>query len=140
MTLLHISEDGLAAIRRHGAEEFPHECCGVMIGDVEGDSRTVRELRRLPNVHEEQHERRYLISPDEMFRLLQEERRTGLKVLGFYHSHPNHPARPSEYDRDWASPWYIYIIVSVQDGTPQDLTGWQLNAELSAFDPVPVGG
>jgi len=70
-----------------------------------------------------------------MFQLLREERTTGVKVLGFYHSHPNHPAVPSGYDRDWASPWYTYIIVSILDGTPDNLTAWVLDDDGAEFLP-----
>src|SRR5579871_1749109 len=136
--VIRLSEEQAAAIRDHGARDFPHECCGVILGDVEGGIKVVRELRPVENVHEEGHERRYLISPDQMFALLQEERRTGRKILGFYHSHPNHPARPSEYDRDWASPWYTYIIVSVMNGIPTDMTAWQLDDDQKAFEPEEI--
>lgn len=152
-----MSETHLEAIRRHGVEAFPRECVGVLLGDVSGNVKIVREVRGLDNTfapsedfersvlaqEELQNapstaeavgqERRYLVSPDTMFALMQEERRTKRKVLGFYHSHPNHPARPSAYDREWASPWYTYIIVSVLDGKPDALNAWQLNDDRAAF-------
>lgn len=131
--MIRITEEQLEAIRSHGVKDFPYECCGVILGDVEGEIKVVRELRPLENVHEDGHERRYLISPNEMFALMQEERRTKRKILGFYHSHPNHPAKPSVVDRDWASPWYTYIIVSVMDGRPADLTAWQLDEDRQGF-------
>ncbi len=154
--MIRLSEADLDAIRVHGAATFPNECCGVMLGDVEGADKRVREIRPLANVFEPSagfetsvlpagaaaedvatvgQERRYFVSPQEMFALMQEERRTKRKVLGFYHSHPNHPARPSAYDREWASPWYTYIIVSVLDGRPDDLTAWQLDDDRQAFSP-----
>ena len=133
--MIRLTEAHLEAIRAHGVQEFPHECCGVILGDVEAGVKIVRELRPLSNVHEEGHERRYLISPDEMFALLQEERRTKRKILGFYHSHPNHPAQPSVYDRDWATSWYTYIIVSILDGKPDALTSWQLDDDRQNFLP-----
>jgi proteasome lid subunit RPN8/RPN11 len=154
--MIRLSEADLDAIRAHGAATFPNECCGVMLGDVEGADKRVREIRPLANVFEPSaefetsvlpadtaaedvatigQERRYFVSPQEMFALMQEERRTKRKVLGFYHSHPNHPARPSAYDREWASPWYTYIIVSVMEGRPDDLTAWQLDDDRQAFSP-----
>ena len=154
--MIRLSDAHLDAIRAHGAATFPNECCGVLLGDVEGTEKTVREVRPLANVFEPSaefetsvlpegadtanvdavgQERRYFVSPQEMFALMQEERRTQRKVLGFYHSHPNHPARPSAYDREWASPWYTYIIVSVMDGRPADLTAWQLDDDRQAFSP-----
>ena len=83
-------------------------------------------------------ERRYLVAPETMFALMQEERRSKRKVLGFYHSHPNHPARPSVYDREWASPWYTYIIVSILEGRDDALTAWQLTEDRAAFDPEEI--
>lgn len=150
--MILLSEAHLEAIRSHGASTFPYECCGVLLGDVEGDVRMVREVRAMSNVFEPSaefeasvqapataeaaavgQERRYFVSPQEMFALMQEERRTKRKVLGFYHSHPNHPARPSLYDREWASPWYTYIIVSVIEGRPDALTAWRLDDDRQAF-------
>ncbi len=104
-----------------------------MLGTIEGDLKVVRKLNEIPNVHEDGHERRYLISPDEMFRLEREARSGGLKILGFYHSHPDHPARPSGYDRDWAWPWYSYIIVSSRQGVTGEMTCWELDEERNAF-------
>ena len=131
--MIQLLEEHILAIQDHGVREFPHECCGVILGDVENYLKIVRELRPLTNVHEEGHERRYLVSPDEMFALMQEERQTKRKVLGFYHSHPNHPAEPSIYDRDWAYPWYTYIIVSIQNGIPEKMTAWILNEDSTEF-------
>ncbi len=143
-----------AAIEEHGASAFPRECCGVLLGDLDGDSRVVREARPLdnafaPSLEFEQtverdadeavgQERRYLISPDAMFALMREERRTKRKVLGFYHSHPNHPARPSETDRVWAMNWYSYLILSVQNGRPAELTCWRLAVDGAAFEAEEV--
>jgi proteasome lid subunit RPN8/RPN11 len=145
-----LSDAQLAAIRAHGVEEFPRECCGVLLGDVEGEEKRVHEVRSLPNTFEPSEEfersagtvgdapvgqeRRYMVSPDVMFHLMQEERRTGRKVLGFYHSHPDHPARPSEYDRVWAMPWYSYIILSVLRGVPDAMTSWTLSQDGGRFD------
>ena len=165
--MIRLSDLHLGAIRQHGADTFPHECVGVLLGSVDGDTKTVEEVRSLPNTFEPSEEfersvfndfnhdepqavpqgekvqtfgqeRRYLLSPDTMFALMQEERRTRRKVLGFYHSHPDHPARPSIYDREWASPWYTYIIVSVLQGKPDALTAWQLSDDRAAFNPEEI--
>ena len=152
--MIRLSEVHLDAVRAHGVETFPNECCGVILGDVEAGIKVVQEIRPLPNVFEPSaefetsvlpngaetpvsevgQERRYLVSPDQMFALMQEERRTKRKILGFYHSHPNHPALPSEYDRVWASPWYTYIIVSIRDRQPADLTAWRLDDDGAKFE------
>ncbi|HXG24342.1 MAG TPA: M67 family metallopeptidase [Chthonomonadales bacterium] len=130
---IRLSNSLLAEIRAHAARDYPHECCGVLLGTTENDVKTVTALRAMPNVHEEGHERRYLIPPDEMFRLEQEARVGSFKILGFYHSHPDHPARPSEYDREWAWPWYSYIIISVIGGEPREMTCWTLDDDREAF-------
>ncbi|HLI49912.1 MAG TPA: M67 family metallopeptidase [Chthonomonas sp.] len=141
------------AISAHGAKDYPRECVGALLGRLEGEIRIVEEARPLPNTFDPSweadvrggaaedvpgQERRYLVAPDAMFRLLREERETGVKVLGFYHSHPDHPARPSVFDRDWASPWYTYCILSVRRGVPQELTAWQLNEAGDAFLEEPI--
>lgn len=133
--MIRLSKIQIEAIKQDGVRDFPHECCGVILGDLVDGVKVVRELRPLSNVHEDGHERRYLVSPDEMLTLMQEERRTKRKILGFYHSHPNHPAIPSEYDRDWASPWYTYIIVSIIDGKPDIISSWLLQDDRLAFTP-----
>ncbi len=131
--MIRLSEALRQEIRAHAARDYPHECCGVLLGTSEGDDKTVIELRPLENVHEEGHERRYLISPEQMFRLEREARSARWKILGFYHSHPDHPARPSEYDRDWAWPWYSYIITAVASGAPTEMTCWVLQEDRGSF-------
>ncbi len=130
---IRLSDELIEAIREHARQDYPYECCGVLLGNVEGETKRVSALRPMSNVHEEGHERRYLISPDAMFRLEREARATGLQILGFYHSHPDHPAQPSEYDREWAWTWYTYIIVSVQRGEPGEMTFWMLQDDRMAF-------
>ena len=151
--MIRLSEAHEQSIRAHGASEFPRECCGVLLGDLDAGVKRVTEVRGLPNtfVPSEEfeqsvagsatpvaeavgQERRFMVSPDAMLSLMREERQTGRKVLGFYHSHPNHPALPSEYDRVWAMPWYSYMIVSVQDGSPAELTCWQLADDGDRFE------
>lgn len=122
-------------IRAHAAHDYPYECCGVLLGEVQGTLKVVTAIKPLENVHEEGHERRFRIDEKAMFQLMREERAGGPKILGFYHSHPDHPARPSGYDLEWASPWYSYIIVAVAKGTPQEMTCWTLNDDGQAFEP-----
>ncbi len=126
-------------ILAHAAREYPYECCGVLLGQVEAETKVVTALKPLANVHEEGHERRYLIAPDEMFRLEREARAERIKILGFYHSHPDHPARPSEYDREWAWPWYSYIIVTVAKGIPGEMMCWTLDDDRQAFEVEEIG-
>ena len=147
--LLLLSKEIKESIAHHASETYPYECVGVLLGTVDGNLRSVQEARPLENSYVPEweaelrpngeafgQERRYLISPHTMLQLMREERVGGAKMIGFYHSHPDHPASPSETDRDWAAPWYLYMIQSVQNGQPDKLTVWQLNDDGTAFDPV----
>jgi proteasome lid subunit RPN8/RPN11 len=125
-----------SAIRRHGEETFPHECCGALIGR---DGR-VSHAVPLPNTTEEGPRRRFLVRPSD-YRMA-EQRASELKgeLLGFYHSHPDHPARPSQFDLDHAWPNFAYVIVSVMSGTARDMTVWFLEEDRSRFDEGELNG
>ena len=129
-----LRQDVNAAIRAHGREAFPHECCGALLGR----DGVVNEAYALPNTTEEGPRRRFLVRPDDYRAAEKRARDTGLELLGFYHSHPDHPARPSQYDLDHAWPSFSYVIVSVMAGADQALTSWQLKDDRSAFDEEPV--
>jgi proteasome lid subunit RPN8/RPN11 len=118
------------AIRRHGSETYPNECCGALIGR----DGVVSSVFALPNTTEEGPRRRFLVRPDDYRQAEKEARSAGGDLLGFYHSHPDHPARPSQYDLDHAWPFFSYIIVSVRGGAPEDMTSWRLREDRSAFD------
>ncbi len=124
-------DGGIAdAIRQHGAETYPNECCGALIGR-DGQ---VTGTFALPNTTDEGPRRRFLVRPDDYRHAEQQAREAGADLLGFYHSHPDHPARPSQYDLDHAWPFFSYIIVSVRAGAPEDMTSWRLREDRSAFD------
>src|SRR6202163_2789357 len=118
------------AIRRHGQETYAHECCSALLGE----SGRVRTIVALPNTTEEGPRRRFLVRPSD-YRLA-ERRATelGAELLGFYHSHPDHPARPSQYDLDHAWPTFAYIIVAVAAGAAGDMTVWYLQDDRSRFE------
>jgi proteasome lid subunit RPN8/RPN11 len=118
------------AIRRHGAETYPNECCGALIGR----DGVITAAFGLPNMTEEGPRRRFLVRPDDYRQAEQRARELGGELLGFYHSHPDHPAQPSQFDLDHAWPSFSYIIVSVQQGEPRDMTSWRLREDRSAFD------
>jgi proteasome lid subunit RPN8/RPN11 len=119
-----------AAIRIHGQQTYPHECCGALIGR----DGFVTAVVALPNTTEEGPRRRFLVRPSDY--QLSERRATELggELLGFYHSHPDHPARPSQYDLDHAWPTFAYIIVAVADGAAGDMTVWYLQEDRSRFE------
>ena len=132
---LSISCALLDRIREHGRTAYPLECCGLLLGRTEPEGKSVVDLKQMQNSREDTPERRYLIAPEDMLDAEKEARRLGIDIIGVYHSHPDHPARPSEFDREHAFPWYSYVIVSVQKGEPDNLTAWVLKDDRSSFDP-----
>ena len=152
--MLKVSKQNLESIRVHGARDYPSECCGMMLGTANGDRKEVREVVALANLRHdpkraqdllplenpgrESERNRFLIDPLEQLKVEKDARARGLDVLGYYHSHPDHPARPSTYDRDHAWPWYSYVIVSVERGEAKSLTSWVLAEDRSEFQEEPV--
>jgi proteasome lid subunit RPN8/RPN11 len=134
MTGVNITPAAGMAIDGHGRETFPHECCGALLGR---DGR-ILDVIPLPNTTEEGPRRRFLVRPEDYRAAEAGASARGHELLGFYHSHPDHPARPSQYDLDHAWPNFLYVIVSVMDGTPTDTTCWRLREDRSAFDHVPL--
>jgi proteasome lid subunit RPN8/RPN11 len=125
-----LTSDVLDAIREHGAEAFPHECCGALIA-VGG---TVVEAFRIENTTTEEAARRFKVSPEDYRVAEKHARARGGSLVGFYHSHPNAPARPSAYDLEHAWPNFTYVIISVRAGVPGDITAWHLRDDRSGFD------
>ena len=139
-TTLWISGHLADKIRAHGAETYPHECCGALLGrDAEAmDPEAVREvlaLFPLVNRRADSPRNRFSLTGQDVLDADRAAQKQGLEVIGWYHSHPDHPARPSQYDQDHAWPWYSYVIVSVENGAPQDMTSWRLNDDRQAFSP-----
>ncbi len=117
-------------IRSHAREVYPDECCGALFGRDE----EVVEAFALPNPTEAGPRRRFLVRPDDYRAAEQRARQRRVELLGFYHSHPDHPARPSQYDLDHAWPFFSYVIISVRSGEPAELTSWRLRDDRSTFD------
>ncbi len=132
--LLSISKELAERIRAHGAETYPHECCGALLGR-DDEAREILGLFPLINRRDDSPQNRFSVTAQDVLDAEKSARRQGLDVVGWYHSHPDHPARPSAYDRDHAWPWYSYIIVSVAQGQPQDMTSWRLNDDRQQFSP-----
>jgi len=124
------------AIRRHGEETFPHECCGALVGRGEAVTATVP----LPNTTEEGPRRRFLVRPADYRMAETRASELGGELLGFYHSHPDHPARPSQFDLDHAWPNFAYIIVAVAAGAAGDMTVWFLKEDRSRFEEGELNG
>lgn len=128
--------DVLQAIRDHGAATYPEECCGFLLGTVSTEGNVVQTIHRIENAQEENRERRFLMGPGDFLKADRAARQLGLDVVGTYHSHPDHPAQPSATDLEHATfPGFTYIIVSVQQGVPGELTTWSLAPDRSCFEP-----
>ena len=140
---LWISSHLAEKIRAHGVETYPHECCGALLGrdrELETGTQTkpVREilgLFPLINRRDDSPRNRFSVTSEDVREAEKAATQQGLDVVGWYHSHPDHPARPSEFDREHAWPWYSYIIVSIHNAAPQDMTSWRLNDDRAAFSP-----
>jgi len=124
------------AIRRHGEETFPYECCGALIGT----GTQVTAAVPLANTTEEGPRRRFLVRPSDYREAERRAAELGAELLGFYHSHPDHPAKPSQFDLDHAWPNFAYVIVSVMSGTARDMTVWFLKDDRSRFDEGELNG
>jgi len=125
-----LNDDVRAHIQNHGRETYPNECCGALIGT----GNVVAECFSLPNMTEEGPRRRFLVRPDDYRAAEKRATELGHELLGFYHSHPDHPARPSQYDLDHAWPVFAYVIIAVAKGEPRAITSWRLREDRSKFD------
>jgi proteasome lid subunit RPN8/RPN11 len=131
-------------IRSHGAETYPHECCGALLGrDTEvAERRVYREihaLHPLVNRRDDSPRNRFSVTSEDVREAEKAARERGLEVVGWYHSHPDHPACPSQYDREHAWPWYSYIIVSVANKVPEEMTSWRLAEDRTEFECEEIG-
>jgi len=124
-----------SAIRNEGQNAYPNECCGVLMGLIaESGTKKVKQTQAINNAQTDSEQyHRFLITPEDMLNAEQTARKLGLDVVGFYHSHPDCPAVPSDYDKDHALPFYSYVIVSVEKGEAKELTSWELAADRTAF-------
>ena len=131
---LEISPVLLARIYSHGEAAYPEEGAGFLLGAVDGERRQVTAILPLDNSREAgTRHNRYLLTPQDFLRGEQEAAHQGLDLLGVFHSHPDHPNRPSEFDREWAMPWFSYIITSVQAGRAAGSRSWRLEEDRSSF-------
>ncbi len=137
--MLNIPAALLQAIQAHGEAAYPNEGAGLLLGTVEAEQKTLAAILPIPNQWEsEEQYHRFLITPEDMLRGETEAARRGLDVVGIFHSHPDHVAVPSGFDRDWALPWYSYIITSVEKAKAVDTRSWLLKEDRSGFDAETV--
>ncbi len=137
---LKIGAGDVKSIHAHAREGYPEEVAGALVGmDVDG-MKIVVDVWRAENTHEEERSRRFLIEPLKIKEFEERADERDMDVLGFYHTHPDHPAEPSEYDRDHAWPGYSYVIASVSENGVEDLRSWSLKNDRSGYDEEPIVG
>ena len=133
--MITIAEKQLTEIREHGVRDYPYECCGLLLGRFGPNGKLVTETYPISNAREESAKRnRFLITPEELMKGERYARDHDLEVVGFYHSHPDSPAVPSQYDLEHAWPTYSYIIVSTQADQASDLFSWEQEPDRSRFN------
>lgn len=121
-------------IHRHARETYPEECSGLIVGMDTGEMKVVVDVWPTDNTHEDERKRRFLIDPMDYMKLEERATERDLDVLGIYHSHPDHPAEPSEYDREHALPGWSYIITSVGEDGIKDTRSWVLRDDRSGYN------
>jgi proteasome lid subunit RPN8/RPN11 len=131
---LKIGPEVLKRIHEHGEQSYPEEGAGLLLGHEGNDLREVVAILPLTNAREDTaRHNRYLITPQDMIAGENEAIRLGLDIVGVFHSHPDHPNRPSEFDREWALPWYSYLITSVSAGKAAGSRSWRLKDDRQEF-------
>jgi len=134
--MLNIFSGHEKIIRAESENAYPNECCGILTGEIDGCGvKTVKHLEAIRNAREDSEQyHRFLITPEDMMQAQKAARERKQEVIGFYHSHPDHPALPSDYDKEHALPFYSYVIVSVMQGKSKELTSWELTADRNKFE------
>ncbi|MDR2825505.1 MAG: M67 family metallopeptidase [Deltaproteobacteria bacterium] len=143
--MIYLPPSMQTAIRAEGEASYPGECCGFILGKEdsgakEADSRIAELILPMVNAREpDKQRRRFRIEPDDFMRADKEATAKGLDIIGFYHSHPDHPAIPSPYDLEHALPFYSYVIVAVDSGKAEALTSWVLSLDRVEFNQEVLG-
>jgi proteasome lid subunit RPN8/RPN11 len=138
MQTLLLIEKFAKEIRAHGVQSYPHECCGALLGVDSDENREVRALFPLVNRRTDSPHNRFSVKAEDVLSAERTARDAGLSVVGWYHSHPDHPALPSEFDREHAWPWYSYVIVSVEKGAAETIASWRLADDRMRFEPEKI--
>ncbi|MDR1492758.1 MAG: M67 family metallopeptidase [Planctomycetaceae bacterium] len=133
--MITLTQEQRETIHKHAETEYPNECCGAMLGRFDGNIRVVHEILPISNQREDAAKyHRFLITPQEFLQCEKQARKENLELVGFYHSHPDHPAEPSQYDLEHSLPVYSYLIISVRQGKPERITSWILQNDRSQFN------
>ena len=133
MSAINLTYDIINQFKKHGEVDYPHECCGFILGSFKDTESIGIEYLPAANTKEENRERRFLIDPMAYQKAEDEADKRGLSVISIVHSHPDHPDEPSDFDRDHAWPGFSYIIISVQNGKSISYKSWQLHSNRNFF-------
>lgn len=131
-SVIHIPRNVYDEMTAHAKEDYPNECCGVITG-INTKVRKVFASYRVKNLNTERTEDRYAVDPREINLIDKEARVEGIEIIGFYHSHPDHPDRPSEFDREMGQAGYSYVIISVNKGGGISARAWTIQGENGPF-------
>ena len=137
---LKIGRGDVDHIHEHAVESYPEECAGTLVGMAVGEMKIVVDVWRAENTHDDERSRRFLIEPLQIKKFEEMAAERDMDLLGFYHSHPDHPAEPSEYDREHAWPYYSYVIASVSGENIDDMRCWVLKDDRSGYEEEPIVG
>ena len=132
---LELSKQILAIIHSHGEASYPEEGAGFLLGSDDGQQRVVSQIFSTENAREDTaRHNRYLVTPEDYLKAEISAEQLGLDLIGVFHSHPDHPNRPSEFDREWAQPFFSYIITSINEGKAVESRSWRLSEDRSKFE------
>ncbi len=132
MTLI-ISKINLDEVIKHALETYPEECCGLLVGKREDERKVVVKVVKCKNVYVGDRKRRYMVDALDIYNVEKDAERHGLMLVGIYHSHPDYPARPSVYDAEVAWSSMSYLIVSIRDKRPEEVTAWIFDKKNEEF-------
>ena len=132
--MIRLDAESVSAIREHGRAAYPEECCGALLGTAGNGAARITRVERVENSSREEKRRRYVIEPLEYIRVERLADADGLTVLGFYHSHPDHPAVPSEYDREHGLPFFHYVVLAVGPESSGEIASYLLSEDRGVFE------
>ena len=139
--MIDIKKNHIDQIKEHAQKDYPYECCGILLGKFENGEKTVTQVLEISNEKEEENRHnRYLIPSSKILETELYAIKNGLDIVGFYHSHPDHPATPSAFDVEHALPVYSYFIVSVYDAKVVNFTLSVLSHDRSKFEEELIKG
>jgi len=131
--MIQITEKIVKKIEYHAERTYPEECCGILLGKSEEGNHYIMDCLEMDNHQDENRRRRFLITPDQYRYAEQTAKKMNSELLGFYHSHPDHPAAPSVFDTDHALPWFSYLIIAVNQRKAAAMTAWRLDDGHTQF-------